>query len=198
MAITKGNIRDFLSAKRREIEKARLVPLREEREAIKDQVHRESLAAIEAKASWDIAAFVEKFKELTKEAALIRDDTGTMWGILRDVGNKSDMTSEQIFDDILYDFKCAQNNIEYPIRVNELETEIQSLQVRIRDQFRKLEALVASNSAKQCVVLLKEAGFDTDDLELRFATPKNEVKALDIDHELMGLPEQPKKGETNA
>lgn len=198
MAITKANIRDFLSEKQKEIKKAKLVPLREERDAIKDQVRRNALGEIESNSTWDMADFIAKFSELAKEAATIRDDTGTMWGILRDVGNKSDMTLEQIADDILYDFSCGHsNNWEYPVRVNELETEIQDLEIRIRDQFRKLEALVLSNSAKQCITLLKEAGFDTDDLENRFATPKNEVKALDIDNDLLDLPEQ-KKAENNG
>lgn len=198
MAITKGNIRDFLSAKRQSLMDEKVKPLKEERQELKRQAKLKAFNKIEMSQDWELMAFIDKYLELTKEAAKIRDDAGLTWGFIRDLGGNNDETKEHLVDNTLYVFGHGLHEITYPPRVQDLEVQIQDLEVRIRSQFRKLEALVASNSAKQCVVLLKEAGFDTDDLELRFATPKNEVKALDIDHELMGLPEQAKKVETNA
>lgn len=192
MAITKANIREFLTAKRQEVYDTKIKPLEKEKDALKDQTLRAAIAEIQNKSTWDLEKFAEKYVELCKEAAMIRDDAGVFWGIPRDLGSDADNTKEEIVDRLIYQFKCGNAEITYPIRVNEIDTEIQDLQIRLRDQFRKLEALVLANSAKQCITLLREAGFDMDDLENRFATPKNEVKALDIDNDLLDLPEQKK------
>lgn len=197
MAITKGNIREFLAEKRQALYDSKVTPLKNELREIEYKTNHESFKKVQDSAKWDVEKFAKQFSKLAKEAALIRDDTGIYWGSVRDLSHYSGKTPQEIIDQIVSNYaNNASSEITYPPRANELEVEIQDLETRIRDQFRKFEAMVCANSAKQCVTLLREAGFDVDDLENRFATPKNEVKALDIDNDLLGLPEQKKLEET--
>ena len=77
-------------------------------------------------------------------------------------------------------------------RYNDLEIELQDLRTRLDDQFEKLNAMIKANSPKKGLELLKTAGFDMTEIEVRFATPKNEIMTLEVDNDLLSLPETPK------
>ena len=193
MAITKQAIRDFLKEKREQIVKEKYAPLVEERDLLKRIAKIEALEKINEAEKLNIDDFVKKYLDLAKDAAKIRDSLSLYWGDVKALASDATTTEDEFVSDLLEVFSNSKKDIiKYPDRVLALNVDIQAISTRISDQFRKLEAMVKNNNAKQCIILLKEAGFDTDDLESRFSTPKNEVKALDIDNDLLNLPE--KKG----
>lgn len=185
----KNDLRGILENKRNELIKEKITPLENELREI-----RQSLKLKKAeKSGVDIDQLAKDIYEAGLRASLVRDAGNIYYGTLRQiayyanetVGANDEEKIADLKDDIVSDVQLEST--DYDDRANEIEVELQDLKERIRAQFIKLDAVVTSRTANQAAELLKEAGFDLSSLEN--VEPKMEIKALDIDSELLGLPE---------
>lgn len=179
MAITKSILYTFLGDKKTAVIKEKLVPLKEKYSQLERVAALERLEAnkidldVVSKKYLDILALSEKIESISLKYCSIG------YRIRTEISEYS--TAELVKNKIVKEIKSEKTD-----EMRDLEVEIQSVRERIDFQFRQLEALVRANSANKTLKLFKEMGFDVSELDV---TPKNEVLALKVDSELLGLPE---------
>lgn len=183
MTVTKSTLYRFLRDKKSEVIQAQLIPLRDKEAFLKEAAKLKTLKGH----SFDLTELSRQFLdflELCTELQEISIDWGSLPGrVLRDLAsyNSLDSMRDRIFRDVVY---------EDTDELRDLRVEIQSVRERIDFQFEQLNAIVKSRSAKKGLEFLTEAGFDTSGLDL---SVKHEVMTLEVDKDLLGLPEGDKK-----
>lgn len=193
MPVNKAALYTFVEKKRLEVIATKLAPLRKEKADLIKQARLDLIVKVEAEKGVTIEEVAKDMIALRDKCAILTDELRLHWGDVRHFRGRLERdTVQSIVDSTISNIEV---DVQYPPRVNDLEVEIQAVENRIRDQFTKLEAIIKGNSAKIGLGLLKEAGFNMEEVELQFATPKNEIKALDIDNDLLGLPEAKKASE---
>lgn len=181
MAVTKSVLYKFLSVKQQEVNKEKLVPLTSLYDELKEAAKLENIM----NAGIDLEVASKQFLEILNLSTQINEISNDSWsnigwGVKREIGRYS--TKELIIEKIV-----AESAYEETDQMRDLRVEIQSVRERIAFQFEQLIAVVKNNSASKSFKLLKEMGFDVSALDV---TPKNEVLALKVDSELLGLPEE--------
>lgn len=183
MTVTKSTLYRFLRDKKNEVIQAQLIPLRDKEAFLKEAAKLKILKDH----SFDLTQLSRQFLdflELCTELHEISIDWGSLPSrVLSDLNsyNSLDAMRDRILRDVVY---------EVTDEIRDLRVEIQSVRERIDFQFDQLNAVVKSCSAKKGLEFLTEAGFDTSGLDL---SVKHEVMTLEVDKDLLGLPEGDKK-----
>ena len=183
MTVSKSILYGFLRVKKSEVIQAQLTPLRDKEAFLEEAAKQKALKDH----SFDLTQLSRQFLdflELCTELQEISIDWGSLPGRLLSVLSYYP-SLDSMRDRILRDIVCENTD-----ELRDLRVEIQSVRERIDFQFDQLNGIVKSRSAKKGLEFLTEAGFDTSGLDL---SVKHEVMTLEVDKDLLGLPEGDKK-----
>lgn len=183
MTVTKSILYRFLRVKKLEVIQAQLNPLRDKAASLAEEARLKTLKDHGFDLTQLSRQFLD-FLELCTELHEISSDWGSLPSrVLNNLNscNSLDAMRDQLLRDVVY---------EVTGEILDLRVEIQSVRERIDFQFEQLNAVVKSCSAKRGLEFLTEAGFDTSGLDL---SVKHEVMTLEVDKDLLGLPEGDKK-----
>lgn len=179
--INKIDVYDFLRLKEQNLLKEKIDPISKERKELMDKKVEEFIK----KHKINIDSLVKNLSNVNKEILKIRDNVSYTYSNLYDISRKASYfnTKEIIFEKIRDSI-----NFDDFIDCRELKTDIETLTKEIKAEFRKLHAMVkACNTGNQAVRRLKDLGFDTSEIK---SVSKNEIAVLNIDSNLLNLPEK--------
>lgn len=184
MSLKKQDLYNFITQKKREVLLEKSEPLfnevREKKRSYAEKILRE-------KGYYDID------KEKILEARKVVSD-------LRDACDYRSYKISEIYDHLNYlldeermtTYVHDHINFELNDEIFKLETKARQVRRAIEEEFEKIEQVVKSKSnAKQGYKFLKELGFDLSNLEI---VEKMEIANININSDLLGLPEVEKEG----
>lgn len=180
--INKEAVYDFLSDRQAKIASEKVAPLTDEISEMRDKLVEEALTKVGGleKVANKFKEINEMTHEMTHEIAESLSYTyGSIADILRSAGRLSDPDSLRI---------SIKNSIDDTVEIEQKKAYRDSVQYEIRDEFNKLREMVKRcSTGNQAVRNLKEIGFDVSSIK---PATKQELVALKVNNDLLGLPEE--------
>lgn len=179
---SKYDVYDFLTEKRNATLKAKLEPINNLKEEMREQIKHARLTGI------DLNDFHEKINDLLKVTVELQSRMNYSYGELYRLNSALDdlCTKENIDNAIDYqiDYK---DNVDY----DRLLDEASNLRREINDEFDKLEKMVkACSDGAQAVRSLKNIGFDVSSIPTTKTREMMIIDASNVNTDLLGLPEE--------
>lgn len=185
--VVKQDVYNLLKQKEIELCETKLKPLKEK----KDNLQKAVIDTYFVAKGINLDEVVKAIKESSQVASTIRDDFEIHWGTINRISDEHYNDADELKKDIIN--RSTKDWAQQSPELYEIEQEYVTLRDALGDEFRKLNALVKANSAKQSVKILKELGFDTSDIENQ--TAKKEVMILQVNTSLLDLPESVEEAE---
>lgn len=184
---SKYDVYDFLDSKKAEILEKKLAPLYK----IRDEIKYEGIKAKYSKIN--IEKLNEKISELNGMLSNIDFEYSTYSSKLYDLyvttGNMKDKILKKGLE------KAVADDVSYTVLLHELpdynqaEDNIRQTRGEIVEEFQKLDRMVKScKDGAQAVLQLNKLGFDTS--TIKPSSGSNELLVLNINNDLLGLPEE--------
>ncbi len=179
--IKKSDIYNFIKMKQMDSINEKVKPLEDEVKRLKDEYAAKIIVASGVN-KWEIEKYIEKLKTVV---------TG-----LRDSLDSSSYRFNGLMDGLstISDTKTLTNHISNHINfknipeIDKLQWEAIHLRRSILEEYEKIEAAVrVTHNGKKAYTLLEELGFDVSNV---VPEVKNEMVALEVNNELLGLPEK--------
>lgn len=175
--INKEDVYNFLDERQSKVMSEKVGPLEEEIRIMRGKIVSDILSELGG-----LENVANKFKEIHGIALEISDGLSFTYGnlneILRSAGRLSNPETLEIH---------IMNSISDTVKIKQKKTYLESVQNEIRNEFRKLRQMVKScSTGNQAVRNLKEIGFDVSSIK---TVKKQELVALNMNNDLLGLPE---------
>lgn len=176
--INKEEVYSFLSERQSKVMGEKIDPLDDEIRILRGKVVADILNKLGG-----VEKVADKFKEIHGLALEISDGLSYTYGnlneILRAAGRLSDPKALETH---------IINSIDDTVEIEQKKAYRDSVRHDIRDEFLKLNEMVKRcSTGNQAVRNLKEIGFDVSSIK---AATKQELVALKVNNELLGLPEE--------
>lgn len=181
MPLKKSDLYKFIGNKETEVMKEKVNPLRKYVSDLKN----EHVKRILKQNHFEDDKVKESMNTVLNAALNLRDDLD--WSNNRLAHLMSVL--EQLLDEEQA-HQAFKTNIDFDSipEINKAQLHCKSVAHEMRKQFNNIRAVVKSkNTAKQGYEILKELGFDVSQIE---PAEKNEVMTLNVNRELLGLPEK--------
>lgn len=175
--IGKTEVYAFINNKRAEVIKEKVDPLREELSKMKSKYLEQLFEEL------NLEDLYKDTKSLYGKYSILRDKLSYSYGNLRYVtdylGNIKDLDTLENSISTCISWKNVEN-------VHQLAEKIDDTSRDIRIEFDKIMQMAkACSTGNKAVRILKEIGFDTSSIST--AQPKNEVMALNVNKNLLGI-----------
>lgn len=175
--VKKADIYTFLREKRTEVLKEKANPLQDEWLKLKDEHYQEFLkdsGVLDEDFQKAVRLVKQTFENARDKMSYGAYNVNHIISALAGI----DKGFTNIFKGINYDSVIA---------IREAHQKYETVRDNINEEFDKINRVVkATSSPRQCIKLLNDLGFDTSSIVV---ATKNEVMALSVNKDLLGLPE---------